>query len=108
MFKILMWLRIFSDLIPKGVLSFVLKYIHVPGLLITVKSSLFVIYFYKNHHLLCYLFYIVVICNKFLIFCFYNNSSTYDDNDSGVQDTVLPTPTKQYGSYTDGKHPTHP
>lgn len=62
----------------------------------------------KNPHLLCYLFYIVVICNKFLIFCFYNNSSTYDDNDSGVQDTVLPTPTKQYGSYTDGKHPTPP
>ena len=31
------------------------------------------------------------------------DSSTYDDNDSGVQDTVLPSATKkQYGSYTDG------
>lgn len=27
--------------------------------------------------------------------------STYDDNDSGVQDTVLTPPTKQYGSYID-------
>lgn len=43
-----------------------------------------------------------------LIFCFSNNSSTYDDNDSGVQDTVLTPPTKQYGSYIDGKHPTPP
>lgn len=58
----------------------------------------------KNLYLVCYWF--IVIGNKFLIFCFYNNSSTYDDNDSGVQDTVLPSPTKQYGSYTDGKHPT--
>lgn len=53
-----------------------------------------------------YLF--IVIWNKFLIFCFYNKRSTYDDNDSGVQDTVLTPPTKQYGSYTDGKHPTPP
>lgn len=53
-------------------------------------------------------YWLIVICNKFLIFCFSNNSSTYDDNDSGVQDTVLTPPTKQYGSYTDGKHPTPP
>lgn len=109
-FEILMWSKYFYDFFPNGnkifFLSSALKYMHGPGLLNTINLSLIVIYFYKKKSFSSYWF--VVICNKFLIFCFSNNSSTYDDNDSGVQDTVLTPPTKQYGSYIDGKHPTPP
>lgn len=48
-FKILMWSKYFYDFFPNGnkifFLSFVLKYMHGPGLLNTINLSLIVIYF---------------------------------------------------------------